>query len=272
MGTNSEERKNIVWSHDKDIKELEDFWANQKLLYEGLIHSYNTNVITRGLKGRGYKDENIGVERNSNGNVYVIKFFLDENSKKRLESLNKFMSDLCGWGLGTIKDEDGIKIENEDFFKPEYEQKFVWLQYEPKFNERINAEDFPKKMYHITTTQGFKKIKEIGLTPKTRTGFFFAFKNRIYLTDTAERLIQLAQRFVTDKYKKQSNIKDNKVITDFIVLEINIYDIKLPIKLFKDPNFINGFYTLDNIRRGVIKPIMEIDFNVNGEVVNFKKL
>ena len=45
MGTNSEERKNIVWSHDKDIKELEDFWANQKLLYEGLIHSYNTNVM-----------------------------------------------------------------------------------------------------------------------------------------------------------------------------------------------------------------------------------
>lgn len=79
-----------------------------------------------------------------------------------------------------------------------------------------------------------------GLAPKTRNRKW-KYPERIYLSRTKMGLYSLF---------------DNPEFNEFeqpVALEVNLKD--LDIKLYRDPNFNGGFYTLDNIPPSHIKVI-----------------
>lgn len=248
--------KKVIKNFSIFEKELFENKGKQKSIYEGLIYSYDHNVITGKLLKFGYKNEDIGIEKSENGNVYIIRFDVNNG----FEKLNGFMENLCGWNLSTISNKSGDRI-NRRILKDK-KVGYVWLQYEPKFDKEVNINEVNNFLYHITTRDRFEKIKKIGLTPKTKSKFF-SYNERIYLSDNYNKLIKLSQLFV----KKRDKTEKNKVILDFIILKIDLNSLYLPIKLFVDPNFKNGYYTMENIDKYNIKPFKLVKLNNNGDIL-----
>ena len=101
----------------------------------------------------------------------------------------------------------------------------------------------PPILYHLTNTKKIKKILKIGIVPKNNNKKSFHLE-RIYLTDKLVNINTLLTQFLFDD--KLNNKKE-----DYTTLIINT--INLNIKLYKDPNFKNGYYTEENINPENIK-------------------
>jgi RNA:NAD 2''-phosphotransferase len=181
-------------------------------------------------------------------NIFIIGFMLDDDNKRRYELLNNFLNNVCGWIHGSTIVNRGIISNKLDFLN--LTTGIVSLQYEAKFD--IKIEKLPNILYHLTVEDKLNKILKNGLTPKSSTQFF-SFKDRIYLSTNLESLIDLAQQ-------KNYIIGGRK----FILLQINGLSLNDGIRFFKDPNFENGVYTLENISPLLIKPINKLIFDDMG--------
>lgn len=219
----------------------------RQLLYEGLIFSYSPKFIMPRLIKLGYKDISY------NGKTINIKFQLSNQNKEKYEELNTFLTNVCGWFHGVSVTNNSITDNKLDFLN--HKVGNVFLQYEPKFD--IEIDKIPDTLYHLTTCDKLNKVLSNGLTPRTSTQYF-NFENRIYLSTNKDVLINFA--------KQKSNI--NK--TDcFIILQLYISTFTNRIRFFKDPNFTEGIYTLENIPKETIEPIEKITIdNENNVSVN----
>ena len=70
-----------------------------------------------------------------------------------------------------------------------------------------------------------------------------------------------------DKTEKSKTSKLEKVSLTFAILEINVEDAYVPIRLFKDPNFKDGYYTLENISPELISPIIKLELDNDGNII-----
>lgn len=237
-------------------KEINKHIKCQNKIYEGLIYSHDPSNIFRGLKNLGYKQEQIGLEDSVNGKVFIIAFFLDKNYLDNFNKLSKFMENVCGWKLSNVKDQNGKSFGKKVNFLNSNNQH-IWLQYEPKFDVEIPKDKFPNKVYHITPVNKLNKILKIGLSPKTKNNLF-SYSERVYLSNNVESLLNLAKLFVKGDDKKEK---------EFVILEISIKLMYLRQRLFKDPNFKNGYYTLENISPKLINPIIKIELDNKGNII-----
>lgn len=125
----------------------------------------------------------------------------------------------------------------------------VKIQFESKFDIPISV---PKKLYHLSIMQFFNQIKKSGLFPKDKSKLTI-HPGRIYLCDSIENcklLIPQMKIFYSSLTwnNRNANINDKWVIYEIDNLDSNI-------KLYQDPNYKNGYYTVDNISPGFIKLI-----------------
>jgi hypothetical protein len=126
-------------------------------------------------------------------------------------------------------------------FLPDFLQKYI------KF----------EKMYHITIQEYDHKIKKYGLFPKSKSKLS-SHTDRIYLCksiEDCEMLIPQMKLYYSEErdtnlYKL--NNKKYRKNTKWILYEI---DNTSNLKLYKDPRYINGYYTLDNINPQDIREI-----------------
>ena len=211
----------------------------RQLLYEGLLFSYSPKFIIPRLIKLGYKDVSY------NGKTININFPLSNQNEEKYGELNNFLLNICGWFHG-VSVTGGVPTKDKlDFLN--HKVGNVFLQYEAKFD--IEMHKIPDTLYHLTTCDKLNKILKNGLTPRTSTQYF-NFENRIYLSTDKDVLINFA--------KQKSNI--NK--TDcFIILKLYISTFTDRIRFFKDPNFKEGIYTLENIPKETIEPIEKIIFD-----------
>lgn len=197
----------------------------KQILYEGLIFSYEPTKVMRELKKKGFYNINY------DGKVIKINFVLSDKNKENYEILNNFLQNLCGWFHGGSLANNVPTRNKLDFFNHEIGN--VILQYEPKFD--IELFEIPNHLYHLTTCDKLKKMQKIGLTPHNSTEYF-NFENRIYFSLDKEKLKEFAQL--------KSSITENKC---FVILDVQLNGFTNRIRFFKDPNFKNGIYTLQNI-------------------------
>lgn len=259
--------KGIHASHSTLLKEVKHLLQEREIIYEGLIYSYDIKNVLGGLKKMNYKQGEVKIEKTFTGYVVLIKLPLEIGYTKKIEVLNKFMENLCGWQLSAILHSNGkVFKKNDDLL--DSPDEFVWLQYEPKFDVEVNFSEIPDTLYHICQEKILDKIKKIGLTPKTKSKFF-SYSDRIYVCNNIDDLLSLSKVFITSKDKINS---DNENSNSFIILQIKIKSLLLPVRLFKDPNFENGYYTLENIQPHVIKPIIKIELNNKGEIIKKENL
>lgn len=230
---------------EKDLfKQLIKEGLKRKLIYEGLIFSYPASMVYRKLKDKGYDI----IYKNK---VLTIKFDLSSDNEKRYSELKSFM-DICGWQHGSTIGGNKLHPDKLSFF--EVTNGSVGLQYEPKFDLELSKN--PAMLYHLTSASKLSKILKKGLVPKSSDNFY-SFTDRIYLSKEIKQLYPFTK-------KKFDITKEKKLV----ILEVH----PKRIRLFEDPNFLGGLYTLENIDKWLIKPIKEIELDDSGNIIKINDL
>lgn len=170
-----------------------------------------------------------------------------ENIKKLLTNINNF-----GWFpsfFRYITKEDKIVSDkwNDKIINILDKLESISITFEAKFDEEI-VENIPSILYHITPTQNADKILNIGLVPKSRSKASY-HPDRVYLSKDLEDIENLGEKFYQKTGIKNWTIL--KIETDMILGDY--------LKLYTDPNYKQGYYTLNNIPPQAIEKIKEIN-------------
>ena len=99
--------------------------------------------------------------------------------------------------------------------------------------------DIPDTLYHVCRTIDKEKILKSGLIPKSKSKISF-HPDRIYLSSNEENCFDLIEQF-----KLIDNI-------DYSIIEIDSSELK-HLKLKYDPNYIDAYYTNQNISHNYLK-------------------
>jgi hypothetical protein len=218
------------------------------ILLETYKEEYKLN-----LKEGLIKTTNIGKTLNILEKKYSSKFIF--NKLKNSFYINTFHTDINTLLNGIIKDANTLGwfpsfIETEDYIGKWDEKYFkegeIKLRFEAKFDEEV-VENIPSILYHITPTQNANKILSIGLVPKSRSKASY-HPDRVYLSKNLKDIENLGGMF----YQKTG-------IKDWMILKIDTNMVPGDyLKLYTDPNYEHGYYTLNNIPPQAIEKVKDI--------------
>jgi len=218
------------------------------ILLETYKEEYKLN-----LKEGLIKTTNIGKTLNILEKKYSSKFIF--NKLKNSFYINTFHTDINTLLNGIIKDANTLGwfpsfIETEDYIGKWDEKYFkegeIKLRFEAKFDEEV-VENIPSILYHITPTQNANKILSIGLVPKSRSKASY-HPDRVYLSKNLKDIENLGEMF----YQKTG-------IKDWMILKIDTNMVPGDyLKLYTDPNYEHGYYTLNNIPPQAIEKVKDI--------------
>lgn len=133
--------------------------------------------------------------------------------------------------------------------------KSVEITFESKFDEVEN--NIPSKLYHLSIMEYYKKIKKYGLIVKSKSKLS-SHLDRIYLCKSKEDCEALIPRMIlhyTGEKDDNIHVKGKKLYNKDITPVIYEVDGSIIDKLYKDPNYVDGYYTLNNIKSEYIKKI-----------------
>ena len=171
-----------------------------------------------------------------NKDIIIINDFYPDPFKIREQALSMapfpIVNELPGQRTFGVAEEQSIEIK---------------LRFEAKFDEEV-VENIPSILYHITPTQNVNKILNIGLVPKSRSKASY-HPDRVYLSKDLEDIENLGEMFYQKTGIKNWTIL--KIETDIIPGDY--------LKLYTDPNYKQGYYTLNNIPPQAIEKVKEIN-------------
>jgi hypothetical protein len=194
------------------------------------------------------------------GNDFTIEI-LEEKDGIKLEYFEKllpvlnnlgyfisYMEILGYWDSYTKKD---VKIKDkykEDIVRKAFNNPKIYsilLICEAKFDQKVN--NIPEILYHVTPLRSWEKIQKIGLIPKSRSKRSY-HPERVYLGKDENSTIKLTPKFYQDTG-----------LNEWVLLKINTNHIPGNyLRLYQDPNFKYGYYTLNNIPPQAIEKIKDI--------------
>jgi hypothetical protein len=233
----------------------------RRLLYEGLIYTYSLEKLLPELRSLKFKRNQFSFYNNK----ITIHFDLNNNNEKRYLELNRIMDNVGGWFHGASI--AGSVLKNKlDFIN--VTNGVVTLQYEPKHDIEMGVPDI---IYHLTKQNKVDKIKRNGLTPRSSVDFF-NFNDRVYFSTNKESLKDLAlqkkyielnkiaekEKSGSYKSKKQKDL-ETKEAGKFLILTVKPNFGRTITRFFKDPNFIDGYYTKENLKPSSIIDIENLD-------------
>ena len=235
-------------------------------LNEGLIKTYDLNITIPRIKDllNTYNITfNITKLSNNTFDLYIEQLYKIPKLKEKLDIILTDIFNLYGWFPSSMELErfNGfkrtMKFRKEEILIPNNNLFSVKIRFESKFDEIVSK---PKKLYHLTIKHYKKNILEKGLQPKSKNKLAtHDYDGRIYLTNSIKScealILKMKLYYETEKDNIIYNMggKYNKN-TDWILLEIDTGDIDV---LYKDPNYVNGYYFLGNIHPDDIKIIKE---------------
>lgn len=235
---------------------------------EGLIKTYDGEIVSKNLY-------NLLIGLNINfsikfidNNIKLIFNFFNSIPVSQLDLLfdmiNSSIINRGGWFPSQMKITNihGLELSNKynlsNLYLNHSQYNIVEIIYESNFG--IEVFNIPDKLYHLSITEYKTKILKYGLSPKSNNKLT-SHLDRIYLCDSINDCRYLINRMsLYYNEEKLFNIynkeKKNYVKNTIpIIFEIDNSD-KFIKKLYKDPNYINGFYVLDNIPKNKISEII----------------
>ena len=240
---------------------------------EGLIKTYPGDIISKKLTnlliGLNF---NFNVDFLKDDNKIILTFnFFNSIPVSQLDdlfnSIDSVVVNMCGWfpSQMNVTNVHGLKnylkYDINNLYLNHIQYTKVELIYESKFDDLID--DIPNNLYHLSISEYEHKIIKNGLSPKSKDKLT-SHLDRVYLCksiDDCKYLINRMKLYYNDEKKfnlfnkrKRKYDKDTKPI----IFEIDNSD-KFIKNLYKDPNYENGFYTLENIPPDKLKII-----NING--------
>tara|TARA_R110000822_G_scaffold179075_4_gene318904 strand:- start:5291 stop:6028 length:738 start_codon:yes stop_codon:yes gene_type:complete len=191
-------------------------------------------------------------EKNKDFFIEIVKI----NDGIKLEYFEKLLPLLnnLGYFISYMK-----IFENDSKIEDKYDEKIVknyfqnsktisiHLSCEAKFDQKVNK--IPEFLYHIAPLRNWEKIQKIGLVPKSRSKKAF-HPERVYLGKDETNISTLASKF----YRIEG-------IDSWVLLKIITNQIPGDyLRLYQDPNYTHGYYTLNNIPPQAIEKIKDINF------------
>jgi hypothetical protein len=226
----------------------EEYFLN---LEEGLIKSTSIGQTVSLLKKQipnwdfTYEKggKSITVEVLAVGDVYSLEDLNKLNTL--LNSLGWFISYMFIQGVGlNIRDRYDEKVLRHAFQNKATEE--ISLVCEAKFDQKVNK--IPDFLYHIAPLKNWEKIHSIGLVPKSRSKRSY-HPERVYLGKDEKHTIDLASKFYQVTGTKE-----------WVLLKIDISMVPGDyLRLYYDPNFKHGYYTLNNIPPQAVEKIQTIN-------------
>lgn len=224
----------------------------EHLIYEGLIHSVSLHKFDDLVSRWAIVNDKIKIKFSRwSEKIHIV--FLSPPSADELDNLLKLINNL-GWYVSvySLKNKSGwIKFDRDNFTTNEILINLQSFQIEAKFDLDISDWDFDV-LYHVTPSVNDSKIQKIGLVPKNVNKIAY-HPERIYFAKSPEAMEIIAKQFN----------KLDPELDHFSVYEIDIKSAMKDnphLRLFKDPNFGDGIYTLSNIHPKHIKFLRAVGF------------
>jgi hypothetical protein len=238
----------------------------EQILNEFITKTININKTVEELKNRFSKKFND--VKNDSGDI-IISFErgyddLFPNQYEYINEINKFM-DSFGWFPSKV---NGFKFNEKTLDTKKQTAYDIHIRYEGKYDTYIIPNE--KYYYHLSPDISWSQIKSNGLTPKSKSKLSY-HPERVYLIKKYD-----PDEFV-DMAKKLFSYVDPKTkeyIRDYYVLRI---DIEALIKsgrdkFYKDPNYMLGIWTYENIPPSYVEKIATIEVNPNQDKNIYNKI
>lgn len=198
---------------------------------EGMIKTYPTDktldFVCANLTNKGYKIKPNNFQTNcpnDDGSIYghvLLMVVLDYLNKEINDILiNSFNA--CGYHLGKTfnrMDKNGNKC--------------IVFQFEPKFQTNVTNPSIGDFLYHVTTANAARKIKQQGFCPSNRTKNGFKYDGRCYFFTVYNK--QLFANYMAEA-NKLNKVGKNEFNFDFEIITIDRRLLQ-GVDFFTDPNF-----------------------------------
>jgi hypothetical protein len=251
------------------MNSIYDFSSFTYHINEGLIKTYDIDKTINDISIL-LDSYNIKFNIIKNNNTFIINIGNFNSTINILDIVEVTLSNLFnlyGWFPSNMKMENiygmfNTKKFNKDELYLSYRNLLsVNITFESKFD--VLTVDIPDKLYHLSIQQYEKSILKNGLVPKSKSKLtLHDYDGRIYLCDSLLKCQSLISRmkmfYSEEKFNilyDLNNIKKfyNKDVK-WIIFEIDTKSANID-KLFLDPNFLGGFYYLNNITKNSIKVV-----------------
>lgn len=229
---------------------------------EGLIKTYSINLTVNRINDliRKYNiDFNINILDNNTFDLCIENLDKIPKLENILDIILGDLFNVYGWFPSSMVlerfngSERTMKFNKNELLIPNNNLISAIIRFESKFDKITNI---PDKLYHLTIEHYIANIMKCGLVPKSKNKLAsHDYDGRIYLTDSMKSCENLILKMNFYYQTEKDNIiynmngKYNKN-TQAVILEIDTNDINI---LYKDPNYINGYYFLGNIKPESIK-------------------
>lgn len=201
------------------------------------------------------------------GNSYFITMELHKLKEGILDSIEKKLDSL-GYYISNKDQVRNYKLKFEKTSMEDLSKRFLYtqifyLQIEPKYDNPVRPH---KKLYHLTPDYNWKKIRTLGLTPRTQNKKILNHPGRIYLISVDKMNESFFDNFAESLWFES---KDKEYIQNMELLEIDTDKLKGN-KFYEDPNTggdeeeeyeEEAIYTYENIPPFAIKHIKSILVN-----------
>jgi hypothetical protein len=240
-----------------------------QLVTEGLIKTYDLYKTIDGTNDL-LKTYNIKFEIIKKNNTFSIKIFNANMTPNVIDIIEIFLSsifNLYGWFPSKMDMENIYGMKNSKKFDKDELYMYIKnllsieITFESKFD--IKVTDIPEKLYHITIQHYEEIILKNGIYPKYKSKLTtHDYDGRIYLCDSILKCKSLISRmnlfYKEEMYDILHDIRNPKKYynknTKWTLFEINTEKAKID-KLYIDPNFLGGYYYLNNIPNNALQII-----------------
>ena len=235
----------LIKTHDID-KTIEDI--------SKIISSYNLKFTLNKLNNNSFE-------------LFIDDFNKIKYLKETIGYILDSLFNLYGWFPSTLEVVNFFGAENKFNFKRDYllnpsnKISSIKIIFESKF-DKIDK-DIPDKLYHLSIQEYENDISKIGIVPKSKSKLSsHDYDGRIYLCKSIADCKSLINPMNIFYSKEKDSIlysgnnpkrKYNKN-TKWVIYEIDSEKAGINV-LYKDPNFLNGYYYLKNIKKNSIKII-----------------
>jgi hypothetical protein len=224
---------------------------------EGLIKTQPYNIV---LNKVNFLPNNLiyNIKHTKSDNLINFEiFYFNKLSdiSKTFDAIESYFINMMGWFPSTmiINSLSGMSnsiqynrdylIKNMDFLDK------VNIIFESKFDIETNI---PNKLYHLSIQEFEKSILKSGISPKSKSKISY-HDSRIYLCKHILGCKDLIPKMIMIYSQQKWSNPKSKINDKWIIYEIDTTG--LDMKLYSDPNYIGGYYTLINIPSKSIKII-----------------
>lgn len=188
-------------------------------------------------------------------NFEILYFNKLSDISKTFDAIESYFINMMGWFPSTMIINNLSGMSNSMQYNRDYLIKNmnfldkVNIIFDSKFDIETNI---PNKLYHLSIQEFEKSILKSGISPKSKSKISY-HDSRIYLCKNILGCKDLIPKMkMIYSQQKWSNPK-SKINDKWIIYEIDTAG--LDMKLYFDPNYIGGYYTLSNISTKNIKII-----------------